>query len=48
MKSKLLIFLTLFMVLVGSAGFADGAGGMYYGLQTSEYPFLKDYPVRNN
>ena len=21
---------------------------MYYGLQTSEYPFLKDYPVRNN
>jgi hypothetical protein len=48
MNKKLGLLLALLLALTGTAGFADGAGGMFYGLQTSEYPFLKDYPVRNN
>jgi hypothetical protein len=48
MNRKLGFLLALLISLVGAAGFTDGAGGVYYGLQTSEYPFLKDYPVRNN
>lgn len=48
MNKKLAVLLALYIALAGTAGFTDGAGGMYYGLQTSEYPFLKDYPVRNN
>jgi hypothetical protein len=48
MNGKLGTMLALFAVLAGAVVFADGAGGIYYGLQTSEYPFLKDYPVRNN
>jgi hypothetical protein len=48
MNTKIVIALALLMLLAGTAVFADGAGGMYYGLQTSEYPFLKDYPIRNN
>jgi hypothetical protein len=34
--------------LAAAAGFADGGGGFFHGLQTAEYPFLKDYPIRNN
>ena len=48
MNKKLGFLLALFIALGTTTGFADGAGGMYYGLQTSEYPFLKDYPIRNN
>jgi hypothetical protein len=48
MKGKLMVLLALLLVPACAAIFADGAGGMYYGLQTAEYPFLKDYPVRNN
>jgi hypothetical protein len=48
MNRKLAVLLALFIALAGVDGFTDGAGGMYYGLQTSKYPFLKDYPVRNN
>ena len=48
MNKKPGVLLALFLTLVGAAGFGDGAGGVYYGLQTSKYPFLKDYPVRNN
>jgi hypothetical protein len=48
MSKKPGVLLALFLTLAGAAGFSDGAGGVYYGLQTSKYPFLKDYPVRNN
>jgi hypothetical protein len=48
MNRKLVVLIALSLFVVGTTGFADGAGGMFYGLQTSEYPFLKDYPVRNN
>jgi hypothetical protein len=48
MNKKLAVLLALFLLLTGLTAFADGCGGLYYGLQTSEYPFLKDYPVRNN
>jgi hypothetical protein len=30
-----------------TAAYADGGGGFFYSLQTHEYPFLQDYPVRN-
>jgi len=48
MNKKLAILLVVFIALSGLSVFADGCGGMYYDLRTSEYPFLKDYPVRNN
>ena len=43
------LVLILILALLPTAGvFADGGGGFFYGLQTSEYPFLKGYPIRNN
>jgi len=48
MNRKIAFVLALLITVGATFGFADGAGGMYYGLQTSEYPFLKDYPIRNN
>jgi hypothetical protein len=48
MKNKIAILLVLFLALPVLSGLADGCGGVFYGLQTSAYPFLKDYPVRNN
>jgi hypothetical protein len=35
-------------LLPAAAAFADGGGGFFYGLQTTEYPFLKGFPIRNN
>jgi len=34
--------------LIAAAGFADGGGGFFHGLQTTEYPFLKGYPIRSS
>jgi hypothetical protein len=48
MNKKLGILLALFFAVAVTTTVADGAGGVYYGLQTAEYPFLQDYPVRNN
>lgn len=44
----LLALLVVFSALSGISVFADGCGGMFYGLQTTEYPFLKNHPVHNN
>jgi len=48
MKQKLAIVLLVLIAASAVSASADGCGGMFYGLQTAEYPFLKDYPVRNN
>ena len=48
MNRKLAIVLVVFAAVSGVSAVADGCGGMFYGLQTAEYPFLADYPVRNN
>jgi hypothetical protein len=40
--------LILAVILLPAAAFADGGGGFFYGLQTTEYPFLQGYPIRNN
>ena len=40
--------IVLIAALLPAAAFADGGGGFFYGLQTNEYPFLRDYPIRNN
>ncbi len=48
MKSRALLLVAIALSLPALAVLADGCGGMFGGLQTSEYPFLKDYPVRNN
>ncbi len=40
--------LILIAALLPAAAFADGGGGFFYGLQTTEYPFLRCYPIRNN
>ena len=48
MNRKIGFLLALFIAVGATAASADGARGIYYGLQTSEYPFLKDYPIRNN
>ena len=48
MNKKLTILIVLLVFLSGFGAFADGCGGMFYGLQTSEYPFLKNHPVHNN
>lgn len=48
MDKKPAILLVVLLSLSGLSAFADGCGGMYYGLQTSKYPFLKEHPIHNN
>jgi len=48
MTDKRLLALILIAALLPAAAFADGGGGFFYGLQTTEYPFLKGYEIRNN
>jgi hypothetical protein len=46
MKKRLLI---IFLVSVTCGAFADGAGGVFFGYQTSTYPFLSDnYEIPNS
>jgi len=50
MIDKLITAMVLILIaaLLPAAAFADGGGGFFYGLQTTEYPFLQCYPIRNN
>jgi len=38
----------MFSITLLSTVFADGAGGMFFSYQTSQYPFLENHPVLNN
>lgn len=42
------VLLAALALIITTASFADGGGGMFYGYQVSAYPFLEKYPVRNN
>ena len=48
MNLKRILALSIVLGAALSAVHADGGGGFFYGLQTTEYPFLQGYPVRNN
>lgn len=47
MKRKIFLIL-LFTAAAALSSFADGGGGMFFGYQTSQYPFLEKHPVVNN
>ena len=46
--TKKAILILLFSITLLSTVFADGAGGMFFSYQTSQYPFLENHPVLNN
>ena len=48
MNMKRILALSLILSAGLGATYADGGGGFFYSLQTTEYPFLKGYPIRNN
>ncbi len=48
MNLKRILALSLILGAALAAAYADGGGGFFYGLQTTEYPFLRGYPIRNN
>ena len=48
MKINRIIVLVIVFSFSVIQGFADGGGGMFFGVQTTQYPFLKDYYIRNN
>jgi hypothetical protein len=45
---KRILALSLILGAALAAAYADGGGGFFHGLQTSEYPFLRGYPIRSN
>ncbi len=48
MNLKRVLALSLILSAALAAAYADGGGGFFYGLQSTDYPFLRGYPIRNN
>ena len=45
---RLTILIAAYLLFFAISAFADGGGGMMFGYQATDYPFLENYGIRDN